>query len=88
MDPQSILLPVAALVLGILFGIYGALLTWRPDLFLRFHDCFVDRSPWSRNAAWRKEIYTLEYKLVGIVFFAFGVLIIVSVLTRLFSALT
>jgi hypothetical protein len=51
-------------------------LAWRPDLFLKFHDTFIDRSQWNRNAAWRKNGSSVEYKLLGIGFCAFGVFII------------
>lgn len=54
---RLIFLLLAAILLGGSFVIYGTLLAWKPDAFLRFHDTFVDRSKWNRNAAWRKNLY-------------------------------
>ncbi len=73
---RLIIISVTALFMGSLFVVYGALLAWRPDLFLKFHDTFIDRSQWNRTAAWRKNVSSVEYKLLGIAFCAFGVFII------------
>jgi hypothetical protein len=70
---------------GSLFVVYGTLLAWRPDLFLRFHDTFVDRSKWNRIAAWRKNVHKIEYKVLGIGFLISGLFLVFITLTKLMS---
>jgi multisubunit Na+/H+ antiporter MnhG subunit len=83
---RLIVLSVATLLMGSLFVVYGALLAWRPDLFLKFHDTFVDRSRWNTNAAWRKDVYNLNYKVLGVAFCVVGLFIIYAMLAKLISS--
>lgn len=48
----DILPRLIALAMGCFFVVYGALLSWNPRAWLKFHDTFVDRSR-SRLVAWR-----------------------------------
>jgi hypothetical protein len=84
-DMRLILLSFAAILMGSFLVVYGALLASRPDVFLRFHDTFVDRSKWNRNAAWRRNVYNGDYKVLGVAFFVFGVFIVLVTLTMLIS---
>lgn len=79
---RLIIISVTGFFVGSLFVVYGGLLAWRPDLFLKFHDTFIDRGQWNRNAAWRKNVSSVEYKLLGIAFCAFGVFIIFVLLAK------
>jgi hypothetical protein len=54
-------------------------------MFLTVHDLILDRSKLNRSAQWRKNVHKREYKLLGLMFAAVGVSLIVIVLTRLFS---
>jgi hypothetical protein len=56
-----------------------------PDLFLRFHDTFVDRSKWSKNADWRKNVGTVDYKVLAAVYVAVGLFFVFLVGMRLLS---
>jgi hypothetical protein len=78
-------LSVTTLFVGSLFVVYGVLLAWRPDLFLKFHDTFIDRGRWNRNAAWRKNVSNPEYKLLGGAFCVFGLFITYVMLAKLIS---
>ena len=62
---RLIVLSMTTLLTGSLFVVYGTLLAWRPDLFLRFHDSFISRGSWNKNAEWRKNVYNLDYKVLG-----------------------
>ena len=75
---REILLPSASALLGVCLGIYGALLAWRQDLFLRFHDTFVNRSSVNRHASWRHDIHRPQYRTVGILFALLAVFIVVK----------
>lgn len=81
---RPILLVLGALLLGTLFVTYGALLAFRPDRFLSFHDTFIDRSKWNRSAEWRKHVADGEYKVLGIVFMISGLFIVFGMLAKLF----
>jgi hypothetical protein len=70
---------------GVFLIVYGSLAAWRGDLFLRFHDTFVDRSTWNRNAGWRKHVNDTEFKSMGIVFVIAGAFILVVMLTKLLA---
>ncbi len=83
---RLIVLSVTTLLVGGLFVVYGMLLAWRPDLFLKFHDTFVDRGRWNRNAAWRKDVYDFNYKVLGVAFCVFGLFIIYAMLAKLISS--
>ena len=80
---RPILLALGALLLGTVFVTYGALLAFRPDRFLRFHDTFIDRSKWNRTAEWRKHVADVEYKALGIAFLIFGLFVVFSVLAKI-----
>ena len=68
---------------GVFLIVYGSLAAWRSDLFLQFHDTFVDRSTWNRNAGWRKRVNDTEFKAVGILFVIFGAFILAVMLAKL-----
>jgi len=54
----------------------GSLLLFWPRHFLRFYD-FWNRGDYiGRNAAWRKDVHTTEYKLLGVAFVVGGAVII------------
>jgi len=78
------LLLIAALI-GIFLIVYGSLAACRGDLFLRFHDTFVDRSTWNRNAGWRKHVNDTEFKSMGMLFVIAGAFILVVMLTKLLA---
>jgi hypothetical protein len=78
---RLIVLSVTSLVLGTLFVVYGTLLAWRPDLFLKFHDTFVDRGR-NRNAAWRKDLESAGAKIAAASFVMFGLFIIYVMLAN------
>jgi hypothetical protein len=82
---RLIALSILTFLTATLFTIYGTLLAWRPDLFLRFHDSFVDRGRWNRSAAWRKSLGGLDAKVVAASFVMFGLFIIYIILTGLIS---
>jgi len=82
-DMRVMVLSVIALLMGCFLVVYGTLLARRPDLFLKFHDTFVDRSRWNRHAAWRKNVNDLNYKLLGFAFCVVGLFIIYSMATKL-----
>jgi hypothetical protein len=83
---RFIVLSVTTLLMGSLFVVYGSLLAWRPDLFLKFHDTFVDRSRGNRTAAWRENVYNLNYRLLGGAFCLVGLFIIYAMTTKLISS--
>ena len=83
---RLILLSVTSFFIGILLVVYGTLLAWRPDLFLKFHDTFIDRGRWNRNAAWRQNLESLGAKMAAAGFVMFGVFIIYVTLTKLISS--
>jgi len=82
---MRVLILLLGIFVGIFLVVYGTLLAYKPSLFLRFHDSFVDRSKWNRNAEWRKNLDSLESKLVGASFLIFGVFVVFMSLTRLLS---
>ena len=69
---------LVAVFFGIVMVIYGALLAWKPEQLLKFHDTFIDRTKWGKNATWRNEVDKPGAKLVGIVFVLCGVFVTVS----------
>jgi hypothetical protein len=77
------LLSLGALLVGTLVVTYGALLAFRPDRFLKFHDTFIDRSKGNRSAEWRKHVADVEYKVLGSVFVIFGLFVVFRMLARL-----
>lgn len=85
-DVRLILLSLAWIVTGGLFAVYGALLVWKPDAFLRFHDTFIDRSTLNRTAAWRKNIRNRDYKALGLLFFAMGLYVIIGGFIKLLTS--
>jgi len=80
---RLIILSVVTLLIGSFLVVYGTLLAWRPDLFLKFHDTFVDRSRLNRNAAWRKDLESLGAKITAASFVTFGLFIIYTMLSKL-----
>jgi len=81
---RLIVLSTTTLFFGALLVLYGTLLAWKPDLFLKFHDTFVDRGR-NRNASWRKNVYNPDYKLLGVAFCVFGLFIIYVMFVKLIS---
>jgi hypothetical protein len=82
---RLIILSVTTLLGGSLFVVYGTLLAWRPDVFLKFHDTFVDRGR-IRNAAWRRDLGSLGAKMAAASFVMFGVFIIYVTLAKMTSS--
>jgi hypothetical protein len=82
---RLIVLSTAALLMGAFLVVYGTLLAWRPDLFLKFQKTFIDCGRWNRNAPWRRNLETLATKTAAASFVTFGVFIIYIVLTKLIS---
>jgi len=72
---RSILI-VLAVVVACLFIVNGALLTIRPDLFLRFYDWQNPGDYWGKTAGWRKDVYSIQYKFLGIAFVAVGLFLL------------
>jgi hypothetical protein len=77
------------LVLGIAFvcliAINGSLLTFRPDLFLRFYDWQNPGDHWGKDASWRKDVYNAQYRILGAVLLLSGLFfigLIIQVLLR------
>jgi len=83
---RLIVLSVTTLLMGSLFVIYGTLLAWRPDLFLRFHDTFIDRGRWNSNAVWRTSLDGPGAKVAAASFVIFGLFIIYIMTTKLISS--
>ena len=83
---RLILLSVTSFFIGILLVVYGTLLAWSPELFLKFHDAFIDRGRWNRNAAWRKNLGSPGATTAAVGFVMFGVFIIYVTLTKLISS--
>ncbi|HUR20833.1 MAG TPA: hypothetical protein VMZ90_08515 [Vicinamibacterales bacterium] len=73
----------AILVMG-LFVVHGVLLMFRPDLFLRLHDFLNPGDRW-RNATWRKDVHGVDWKLLGLLFFAVGLVAIGMLMRKLLS---
>ena len=91
MDIQSVFKPYLALVvvyqrimglflgalLCLLLSTNGALLLFRPNLFLKFYDWQNPGDRWGRSAGWKSNVNGVEYKALGAVlllsglFFAF-----------------
>jgi len=69
--------------MGAFLVAYGTLLTSKSSVFLRFHDAFVDRSRWNRNAEWRRNVDRLEFKILGVIFLLFGLFVVFISVTRL-----
>jgi len=80
---RSIMILLMGAAMGGAMAIYGTLLTYKPDAFLRFHETFVDRSKQNKNAAWRKNVYNSEYKILGMGFLVVGILIVLITLIKL-----
>jgi hypothetical protein len=80
---RTTILSIATVILGSFLTLYGTLLAWNPDLFLKFHDTFVDRSKWNKNAEWRKSINTVEWKVAAAGFVGVGMFIVFQAVLRL-----
>lgn len=69
---------VAIVVLGMAFAcliaVNGGLLTFRPNLFLRFYDWQNPGDYWGKSAGWRKNVSTIEYRILGVVLLLSGLL--------------
>lgn len=81
---RTILL-AAGLLFGALFCLYGALLLMKPDAFIRFHYALFKGDGWGHPPAWYGNVRDGEYKVLGIMMFAFGVFVVGSMLTTLIS---
>jgi len=82
LQPTRLILIVVAGVVGCLFIANGALLAIRPDWFLRFYNWQNPGDYWGKTAGWRKDVYSIQYKFLGIVFVAVG-LFLLGFLTKL-----
>lgn len=85
---RVVLLATIAFAFGLCLAIYGALLTFRADLFIWFHNTFVDRDPSPQNVSWKKQIHQIEYKVFGIVLVAVGLLIAYNMIAKLITRAT
>jgi len=77
-----LILIVVGAVVACVFIANGVLLTIRPDLFLRFYDWQNPGDYWGKTAGWRKDVYGIQYKFLGIMFVVFG-LFFLGLLTKL-----
>jgi hypothetical protein len=84
---RLIVLPLSAACVGGFFLLYGTLLAWRPDLFLKFHDTFVDRSCGNKSAEWRNRIYGRDYTFLGVTFAIVGLIVMLAMLMRLLAGI-
>jgi hypothetical protein len=66
------------LAVALLLVTYGALLIFRPDLFLKINDVL---KPGSRWAPWRSDVHKREWKTLGVRFFLAG-LFLIGIVTR------
>ena len=57
-------------------------MAWDPDLFLWFHDTFVDRNKRHKEADWRKNVYGVEYKILAVGYIGFGLFLVVGMVKR------
>lgn len=65
-----------AIVFACLCVANGALLTFRPNFFLRFYD-WQNRGDFvGKTAGWRKDVDNAEYKFLGVMSIVIGLLII------------
>ena len=56
----------------------GSLLLFWPQHFLRFYDFYNRGDYFGRTGAWRKDVHTMQYKLLGVAFVIGGAVIIWS----------
>jgi hypothetical protein len=77
---RAVFLPLLGFLLGGYFALSGVLLLFKPALFLRLYDRLNPGQRWNRSAAWRQNVHNSEYKALGGVFLAAGILIIFVVL--------
>ena len=83
---RTLVLTVGILV-ALFLTIYGALFVGISERALRFHDRFVDRSKWSKNAEWRRDVGDAAYRMMGIVIFVLGLFFFFGLLSRIPSTL-
>lgn len=57
-----------------LVAVNGGLLTFRPELFLKFYDRQNPGDHWGKSAGWRKDVHNTEYKILGIILLLSGLL--------------
>ncbi len=68
-----LVLIIVGVIAGCLLVTNGALLTFRPNLFLRFYNWQNPGDHVGRTGEWRKNVYKFEYKVLGITLMTFGV---------------
>jgi len=73
---KEILLSLVVALAGCFTATYGFLMTFRPKSFLKFHNTYVDRSRWSHWDRWQHHVHEPEYKVVGLIFCAFGLFMV------------
>ena len=73
MSARGFLLSLACILFAGLLMTWGWLLAFRKDTALWFHDTFIDRSAPGRKAEWREHVHELQYTVLGLIFFGFGV---------------
>jgi hypothetical protein len=71
---EKTLIVALGMVFASLFAVNGGLLTFRPDLFLKFYDRQNPGDYWGKSADWRKNVRNTEYKVLGVVFLLSGFL--------------
>jgi hypothetical protein len=70
-------------IVGAMFLTNGALLIFRPDLFLRFYDWQNPGDYVGKTAAWRKDVRSIEWKFLGVIFALMGVFLLVASISLL-----
>lgn len=71
---KRLILVLLGMFTACLLAINGGLLIFRPDLFLKFYDLQNRGDYWGKTAAWRRDVYDTEYKILGAILFLSGLL--------------
>lgn len=75
------------LAIGLSMGLFaitnGVLLILSPKHFLKFHDVWA-RGDWvGRTAPWREDVGKTEYKILGLLILAVGIMILWDMISRI-----
>ena len=57
-----------------LIAVYGGLLIFRPDLFLKLYDRLNPGDYVGRTGSWRQDVHKTEYKILGVLLLLSGLL--------------
>ncbi len=78
--------PILFFCLGIMIGTFflvnGALLAFRPDLFLKFQDWYARGDYGAKNPAWRQQVFGIQAKITGFILGVFGMLVLVKTVSK------